>query len=132
VTSPPWIPGAHAELGVCYSDPVVVLSNGTILDLSDVINDTDTDVQQVSYTIHAPAGTSVTSVTYTSGPLGPKETFQFFAEGKLGQYDIASQVTTINSGIGVTASAKAVSTAGTASASDTGWSNQQLHVAVAP
>src|SRR5438128_12259453 len=72
-------PDTHAAVGGCRSDPVVTLSNGYVLDLSAVVNDTATDVQQVSYTLHAPVGTWVTSTVDTS-VLGPKDTFQFYAD----------------------------------------------------
>jgi hypothetical protein len=119
-------PAAHAELGACYTDPVVVLSNGTTLDLSDSISDSYLDVQQVSYTIHAPAGVQVESVTYTSGPLGPKETFQFVSSGANGQYQISSTVTTGSASVPVTASAQALSVASTSGASNNGWANQKI------
>jgi hypothetical protein len=119
-------PAAHAELGACYTDPVVVLSNGTTLDVSDSIYDSYLDVQQISYTIHAPAGIQVVSVVSTSGPLGPKETFRFTSSGANGQYQISSTVTTGNSSVPVTASAEAVSPIRTSGASDDGWANQQI------
>jgi hypothetical protein len=128
----PGLAPAHAELAGCYSDPVVVLSNGLTLDLSNTINDADTDVRQVSYTIHAPAGTSVVSVTYTSGPLGPKETLEVVADGGMDQYSIASVVTTLTPSISVVASAEAVSTSGTATATEAGWNNQQLLLTISP
>src|SRR5947209_59908 len=72
-------PDAHAHVGGCRSDPIVTLSNGYTLVLSTVVNDTATDVQQVSYTLDAPAGTSVTREVDTS-VLAPKDTFQFYAD----------------------------------------------------
>lgn len=128
--SPAVGPSAHAELGACYTDPVVVLSNGTTLDLSDTINDSPLDVQQVSYTIHAPAGLQVVSVTYTSGPLGPKETFQFTSSGANGQYQISSDVITGNPSVQVTASAEAVGSGSVSGASDDGWANQQIRLSL--
>src|SRR5438045_9690558 len=72
-------PDTHAAISGCRSDPVVTLSNGVTLDLSTVVNDTTTDVQQVSYTLHAPIGTWVTSEVDTS-VLGPEDTFHFYAD----------------------------------------------------
>jgi hypothetical protein len=120
--------GAHAELAGCYTDPVIVLSNGTTLDLSDTIGDMYTDVQQASYVLHAPVGTWVTSVTYTSGPIGPKEVFYFYADNAPGQYNVTSRVTTLTSGVSVVASADVVSLAGASGASDSGWNNQPLKI----
>src|SRR5436305_10619659 len=72
-------PATHAAIGDCRSDPVVTLSNGHALDLSAVVDDTTTDVRQVSYTLHAPLGTWVTSEVDTSA-LGPRDTFPFYAD----------------------------------------------------
>ena len=130
MAGPAFGPAAHAELGACYTDPVVVLSNGTTLDLSDTINDSALDVQQVSYTLHAPAGIQVVSITSTSGPLGPKETFQFVSSGANGQYQISSAVTTGNSSVPVTASAEAAGAESTSSASNDGWANQQIRLSL--
>jgi hypothetical protein len=57
---------AHASLHSCEGDPVVTLSNGVVLDLSVHLDIDASFVDQVVYTVHAPQGTTVTSVTYTS------------------------------------------------------------------
>jgi len=130
VAGPLLTPNARAELAACYTDPIVVLSNGMTIDISNTIQDSLTDVQQVSYTLHAPAGVSLVSVTYTSGPIGPKETLTYFADGPSDQYAITSAVTTGAHSIYVTASADAVSPGGVASDSAVGWNNQPLRLAV--
>jgi hypothetical protein len=130
VAGPLLTPSASAEIAACYTDPVVVLSNGMTLDISDTIYDAYSDVQQISYTLHLPAGVRVVSVTYTSGPIGPKETLSSFSDGSMGQYAIASAVTTGASSISVVASAEAVSTAGISDDSTAGWNNQQLRLTV--
>jgi hypothetical protein len=92
----------------CRSDPAVILSNGTVLDLSAAIADADMDVQNVTYTLHAPAGTSVVAAINTYGPLGPKETFRFFADDAPGTYDTFTSVTTGANGIAVSATTAVV------------------------
>src|SRR5437588_8370228 len=87
-------PDTHAAISGGRSDPVVTLSNGVTLDLSTVVNDTTTDVQQVSYTLHAPIGTWVTSEVDTS-MLGPKDTFHFYADKPPGTFSVGSKVTTL-------------------------------------
>jgi hypothetical protein len=126
----PAIPSAHAELAACYSDPVVVLSDGTTLDLSDTIYDSETDVQQVSYVLHGPVGTVLISITPSSGALGPKETFLFHADQGAQQYAVGTLVSTLASGVGVVASAKAVDGIQVSTASETGWNDQQLHLSL--
>lgn len=126
LAGPLLLPSAHAELTACYDDPVVVLSDGTTLDLGDTIYDWPTDVQQVSYTVHAPAGITAVSIQPSTGPLGPKETFTFTSAGALHQYAIETAVRTGTAGIGVSASVTAVQRSGASSASVTGLSNQWL------
>lgn len=124
------VPTAGAEVGVCYTDPVVVLSNGTTIDLNDTINDTYTDVQSIVYTLHAPAGTSVASVTYTSGPIGPMESLRFYADQTGSQYSATSDVITGSAGIAVTAAATALNSTGTDSTSADGWNGQKIRLSV--
>jgi hypothetical protein len=126
-------PVAQASLGGCGSDPVVLLSNGVTLDLNTSIDDTASDVQQVVYTLHVPSGTSVTSVTYTSGLLGPKELLRFFADNLPDTYDTATTVNTATNGIAVTTTTTAVPLSDTpASAATSGHDQQNLHVSVTP
>jgi hypothetical protein len=124
---------AHASLGVCNGDPVVVLTNGVTIDLNAVIQDDLSDVRQVVYTLHAPRGTGVVSVVYTSGLLGPKEVLRFYADNLPDTYDTATTVSTYASGITVKASTTAVPALGLpAGASNSGYVQQDLHVTVTP
>ncbi len=92
---------AHAELGPCGSDPVIVLSNGATIDLSTAIDATEADVRQVSYTLHTPVGTRVVTVAATSGALGPKEDVQVSADNAPNVYDSVTTVRTTTAGIAV-------------------------------
>ena len=56
---------AFASRSICRTDPVVVLSDGTIFDLSASISTTPDNIDHVDYTIHAPAGVKATSIVYT-------------------------------------------------------------------
>ncbi|HZU11835.1 MAG TPA: hypothetical protein VFB58_03270 [Chloroflexota bacterium] len=131
VGSPLLAPRANAELGACYSDPVVVLSNGVTLDLSATINDSESDISQVAYSIHAPAGISVNSITYTSGPLGPKEVFRLVSSGTSTTYRVATLVST-GTTVPVDASVDAVTANSATLVSMSGNSNQQIVVDVTP
>lgn len=121
---------ARAELAGCRSDPVVLLSNQVSLDLSAAISDSESDVQQVAYAIHAPSGTQITGIVYTSGALGPKEIVYFYAGGPQNTYSIGTVVRTMTPGISVVASAEAVTWNGASGGSTTGISQQYLHVGV--
>jgi hypothetical protein len=124
------VPGAQAQTSVCYTDPVVVLSDGTTLDLNDTINDSLTDVQQIQYTLHAPCGTSIISIVYTSGPIGPKESLRFYADQPAGQYTSTSDVTTGSSSIAVVAAGTAVRGLSTETSSADGWNGQKIKLAL--
>src|SRR5437764_5547457 len=84
-------PDTHAAIGGCRSDPVVTLSNGAALDLHASVDDTATDVQQVSYTLSGPKGTSVTGEVDTT-VLGPKDRFQYSANGPARTYSACVKV----------------------------------------
>jgi hypothetical protein len=120
-------PDTHAAISGCRSDPVVTLSNGVTLDLSTVVNDTTTDVQQVSYTLHVPEGTWVTSEVDTS-VLGPKDTFHFYADEPPSTFSAGSKVTTLTPQIPVAATTDLVTVTGTVllTASASGQSPQTL------
>src|SRR5437764_13725068 len=118
-------PNTHAAISGCRSDPVVILSNGNTLHLSTVINDTATDVQQVSYTLHAPVGTWLTGVADTS-VLDLKETLRFYADNPPNTYRVASKVKTLTPRIRVTATTDVVTINGASTASASGQSQRSL------
>ena len=118
-------PSTHAAISGCRSDPVVLLSNGNTLHLSTVINDTATDVQQVSYTLHAPVGTWLTGVADTS-VLDLKETLRFYADNPPNTYRVASKVKTLTPRIRVTATTDVVTINGASTASAPGQSQRSL------
>ncbi len=87
---------AHAY-GGCRSDPIVVLSNGTVLDLSATIGldvSLVSDITQISYTLHAPAGTTVAKVVSTDGDVNYKEQFTLRTDSPAGVYGVQAQVQT--------------------------------------
>jgi len=53
-------------------------------------------------------GTSIVSVLYTSGVLGPKEVLRFFADSTAGVYSSLTQVSTGSHGVAVAAQTIAV------------------------
>lgn len=101
-------PLAHAELVGCRSDPVVTLSDGTVLDLSAQISDAVADVQQVVYTLHVPLGTRVVSLVSTDGALGLKESVRITADDLPTTYDTGTAVSTGTAGVAVTATTTVV------------------------
>jgi hypothetical protein len=97
---------AHAQLVGCQSDPILVLSNKTEIDLRASIDDSSDDVRQVTYTVHGPAHTSVIAVI--PGLLGPKEVVQYSADQATHSYVTTTLVDTGADGVAVTASTQAL------------------------
>jgi hypothetical protein len=123
-------PATHAAISGCRSDPLVILSNGNTLHLSTIINAPATDVQQVSYSLHAPVGTWITGVVDTS-VLDLKETLRFYADKPPNTYSVASKVKTLTPRISVTATTDVVTTNGASTASASGQSQRSLWMDIA-
>jgi hypothetical protein len=88
----PLVPAALAAVGACGSDPIVILSNGTELEFSTTIGAAGTDVQQVLYALHIPAGLSV--VAAVGGALGTKEQWTVVSDMAPQSYQVVTHVTT--------------------------------------
>lgn len=88
---------AAAALSVS-TDPIATLSTGGILDLSAHTLDLSNDVRNVTYVLHVPVGTSVTSVLYPDGSA-PITTFSWVADDAPGTYDASVLVTAGHSAI---------------------------------
>ncbi|MGH2389587.1 MAG: hypothetical protein ACRDIE_15410 [Chloroflexota bacterium] len=82
---------ASAALSVS-TDPIATLSTGGVLDLSAETLDLSNDVRNVTYVLHVPVGTSVTSVSYLLGSA-PITTFSWVADDAPGTYDASILVT---------------------------------------
>jgi hypothetical protein len=74
------------------TDPIATLSNGGLLDLSAHTLDLSNDVRNVTYVLHVPVGTSVTSVLYPDGSASIT-TFSWVADDAPGTYDSSILVT---------------------------------------
>jgi hypothetical protein len=88
LAGPPLAPQAHAIIGRCAGDPIVVLSDGATIDVSATSNAEASAVCQIAYTLHVPAGTRVVSVT----ALGVRETLSVVADNAPGRYDTLTRV----------------------------------------
>lgn len=119
---------AHAQLIGCQTDPILLLSNGTEFDLHASIDDSASDVQQVTFTVHAPAGTHL--LLATPGLLGPKVVVSFSADQSVGHYTTTTVVTTGTAGVGVTASTQALGLIAVALETVSGTSGQPLTIAL--
>lgn len=94
---------AHAiEIG-CRSDPLIILSNGAIIDLSADIAALPWEIERVVYVLHAPVGTSLIAAIHTPSWPGTVEEFHFYADNPPGQYNSTTTVYTEDEGVAVTA-----------------------------
>jgi hypothetical protein len=85
---------AYAAMG-CMSDPLVILSTGTVVHLYAVLPDDNVaDVQSVTYTLNVPVGASMVAQVNTDGLMGMREHFQFSAVGAAGTYSSSVLVQT--------------------------------------
>jgi hypothetical protein len=116
---------AGAAISLCRTDPIVLLSNGVVVDMTATIGTASTNVQQIVYVLHAPAGTRVNRVVYTQGGLNGREQFQFFADAAAGTYASVTTVSTTVKSISVTASTQV---SGVGSGTVSGYSGQALTV----
>jgi hypothetical protein len=120
---------ALAGWASCRSDPVVVLSNGIVMDISADVGTFPWNVQRVDYVLHAPAGTELVLAVGTPTWLTSQETFTFYADGEPGEYHVETTVYTRYGGATVTANSILVSASGVHldSASTPGYEAQVLH-----
>lgn len=78
-------PNVHAAVA-SRGDPLVVLSNGVVLDLTADIADVSSDIKMITYVIQVPTGVSVADAISTDGSLAAKEKFAVNATAKSGIY----------------------------------------------
>jgi hypothetical protein len=97
-------PLSHAAVGGCRSDPIVVLSDGTILDVSADIGTAVTNVREIHYVVHGPRGVKLVAAisTPTLGFQG-KESFTYYADAAPNQYITETLVQTTYDQVSVTA-----------------------------
>jgi hypothetical protein len=87
----------------CRSDPIILLSNGVVIDMSADIGTALWKVDEVTYTLHAPEGVSVVATISTPSWPTTIERFHFYADNPPGQYTGTTVVKTRDTNIPVTA-----------------------------
>lgn len=118
---------ADASLLRCKSDPIVLLSDGTEVDLSADIDTLPWNVTNVDYTLHVPKGLNALLIIRTPAWLTTVERFTIIADQPSGRYDATAQVKTKTKGdVAVTANLLVR----LSFASAMGMTNQRLRVLV--
>ena len=118
---------AFAKLVACRSDPLVLLSDGTLVDVSADIETLPFRVTEVHYTLHIPEGLTPILVVHTPTWLTTTETFTIFSDMPANRYSSETTVSTLASSVGVTA--RMLVNLGTGQAS--GVSGQSLRIDLA-
>lgn len=115
----------------CRSDPVVILSNGMVLDLSASLDTSLFNVKQVDYVLHVPEGVTVVAAIHTPAWLTTVETFTTYDDSSPGVYHSETIATTHNNNVvAVTANTILISALGVHldAGSAPGLTGQTLHV----
>ena len=94
---------AYAVNPGCRSDPTVLLSNGTTLDLSADIAVPIWNVQRVDYTLHIPAGLAVVATVFTPSWPTTIEHLTVYADNPPSRYSTDTLVQTKSHGVAVSA-----------------------------
>jgi hypothetical protein len=84
---------ASAQFAVCYGDPIVFLSNGSMLKLSFSAQTGAANVQAAQYTLHLPAGVSITKINTSGNNIGDMETVVPVNDNPAGLYSSDTLVT---------------------------------------
>ena len=87
-----------AALVRCRTDPIFVLSNGDMVSVILDISTTSTNVRNISYILHVPAGVTVKRVAYTNINLRIPESYQVYQDSPAKTYTVDTVVTTQNTG----------------------------------
>lgn len=92
-----------AKLTQCRGDPLFILSDGTVVDVSEDIETLPLNVTAVQYVLHIPAGLSVVTFVHTPAWLTSVETLTVYADKPAHQYSSTTTVYAGLSTVGVTA-----------------------------
>jgi len=85
---------ASAALSTCRVDPIFILSNGDIITVTLDIGTGATNVRNIHYILHVPAGVTVTRVTYTAVRQVTNETYKVYQDSPAKTYTTDTVVTT--------------------------------------
>jgi hypothetical protein len=95
--SPVALHKAGASLGTCAGcnqyGPQITLSNGVKLTTGVGVSDASSDTLAISYTVHVPAGVTVTGLSY-QGAAQVLQSAQVLADDTPGTYDVTTLVVT--------------------------------------
>jgi hypothetical protein len=100
----PLSPTAEAAVSGCRTDPIVILSDGTILDVTAEIGTSASKVREIHYVVHGPRGVKlIASISTPTLGFTGKETFTYYDDAPARQYITETVVQTMYDNVSVTA-----------------------------
>lgn len=85
---------ASAALVRCRTDPIFLLSNGDVVNVTVDITTDAANIRNIHYVLHVPAGVTVKKVAYTALNLRLYETYQVVDDSPARTYTTRTIVTT--------------------------------------
>ena len=85
---------ASAALVKCRTDPIFLLSNGDVINVTVDIGTDAANIRNIHYILRVPAGVTVKRVTYTNLSLSLHETYQVVQDSPEKTYTTTTTVTT--------------------------------------
>ena len=119
---------ASAALATCRTDPIFLLSNGDSVTVTLDIGTDASNVSNIHYILHVPAGVTVIRVAYTAVRQITSETYKVYQDSPAKTYTTDTVVTTQTSGkVAVTVNARLN---GVFMKSVSGYSGQHLVITI--
>jgi hypothetical protein len=120
----------EAAVLICRSDPVVILSNGVIMDFGANISTLPWNVEEVHYELHVPVGVELVVSIHTPTWIASVESFTFYADQPEGQYIVTAIVQTRQDNVKVNLDATLIGLSKLSSGmySAPGFENQRLTI----
>ncbi len=97
---------AQARLQACRTDPIVFLSDGTKIVITADIYTSESDLRDITYTLHGPHGTKVTKIVYMGKGFHFNETVIYHDDNTDGQYQTDTLVATYSAAVDVTVNSR--------------------------
>ena len=121
-----------AARGGCRGDPVIILRDGTIIDIITEIGTDVWNVDRIDYIVHAPVGSRVLTTIYTNGLLGIVERMSFYADAPSDRYTVDVVIYTSDRNVTVGATTTVVKLLGLDRKSASGIDNERLTMRLRP
>jgi len=94
----------EAAISGCRADPIVMLSDGTVLDVTADIGTSVSNVTEIHYVVHGPQGVRlIASISTPTLGFTGKETFTYYDDALAKQYITETLVRTTRDKVSVTA-----------------------------